>query len=179
MVDEPGAAVLGLSTCEALHIVTLHCALSKKAPQPQRINNIRDLMQKYPQQFDRIGELQTRCKLVVDPNLPTRIDPPRRTPIALKDKVKSELNKMVDQRINRTIEEPTDWVGSLTHVTKRHSSIRVCLAPRQLNKTLIRPRLQTPMLDDLNHKFANTKFFSNSTPRLVTGRSNQMKRVRS
>ena len=57
-VDVPGAAILGLSTCEALHVVTLHCALSNKAPQPQKINNIRDLMQQYPQQFDRIGELQ-------------------------------------------------------------------------------------------------------------------------
>ena len=68
---------------------------------------------------------------------------------------------MVDQRIIRTIEEPTDWVSSLKYVTKRDGSIRVCLEPRQLNKALIRPRHQAPTLDDLNHIFANTKFFSN------------------
>ena len=39
-------------------------------------------------------------------------------------------------------------------------SIRVCLDPRQLNKALIRPRHKAPTLDDLNHKFANAKFFS-------------------
>ena len=117
-------------------------------------------MQQYPQQFDWIGELQKTHKLVVDPNVPPRIDPPRRTPIALKDKIKSELDKMVDQRIIRTIEEPTDWVSPLTYVTKRDGSIRVCLDPRQLNKALIRPRHQAPTLDDLNHKFANAKFFS-------------------
>ena len=157
VVDVPGA---GLSTCEALHVVTLHCELSNKVPPPQKINNIGDLMQQYPQQFDRIGELQKTQKLVVDPNVPPRIDPPRRTPIALKDKIKSELDKMVDQRIIRTIEVPTDWVSSLTYVTKRDGSIRVCLDPRQLNKALIRPRHQAPTLDDLNHKFANAKFFS-------------------
>ena len=160
MVDVPGAEILGLSTCEALHVVTLHCELSNKAPQPQKINNIRDLMQQYPQQFDRIGELQKTHKLVVDPNVPTRIDSPRRTPIALKDNIKSELDKMVDQRIIHTIEEPTDWVSSLTYVTKRDGSIWVCLDPRQLNKALIRPRHQTPTLDELNHKFANAKCFS-------------------
>ena len=160
VVDVPATAIIGLSTCEALHVVTLHCELSNKVPQPQKINNIRDLIQQYPQQFDRIGELQkTHNKLVVDPNVPTRIDPPRRTPIALKDKIKSELDKMVAQRIIRTIEEPTYWVSSLTCVTKRDGSIRVCLDPRQLNKALIRPRHQTPTLDDLNHKFANAKFF--------------------
>ena len=142
MVDVPGAAILVLSTCEALHVVTLHCELINKAPQTQKINNIGDLMQQYPQQFDRIGELQKTHKLVVDPNVPPRIDPPRRTPIAFKDKIKSELDKMVDQRIIRTIEEPTDWVSSLTCVTKRDGSIRVCLDPRQLNKALIRPRHQ-------------------------------------
>ena len=84
MVDVPGAAILGLSACEALHVVTLHCELSNKVPQPQKINNIGDLMQQYPQQFDRIGELHKTHKLVVDPNVPPRIDPPRRTPIALK-----------------------------------------------------------------------------------------------
>ena len=172
VVDVPGAAILGLLTCEALHVVTLHCELSNKAPQPQKINNIGDLMQQYPQQFDRIGELQKTHKLVVDPNVPPRIDPPRRTPIALKDKIKSELDKMVDQRIIRTIEEPTDRVSSLTYVTKRDGSIRVCLDPRQLNKALIRPRHQAPTLDDLNHKFANAQFFSKLDARLVTGRSN-------
>ena len=160
VVDVPGAAILGLSTCEALHVVTLHCELSNKAPQPQKINNIRDLMQQYPQQFDRIGELLKTHKLVIDPSVPTRIDPPRRTPIAVKDKIKSELDKMVDQRMIHTIEEPTDWVSSLTYVTKRDGIIRVCLDPRQLNKALIRPRHQTPTLYDLNHKFAKAKCFS-------------------
>ena len=160
VVDVPGPAILGLSTCEALHVVTLHCALSNETPQPQKINNIRDLMNQYPQQFDRIGELQKTHKLVVDSNVPSRIDPPRRTPIALRDKIKSELDKMVSQQIIRTIEEPTDWVSSLTYVTKRDGSIRVCLDPRQLNKALIRPRHEAPTLDELNHKFANAKFFS-------------------
>ena len=80
--------------------------------------------------------------------------------ISFKDKIKSELDKMVDQRIIHTIEELTDWASSLTYVTKRDGSIRVCLDPRQLNKALIRPRHQTPTLDDLNHKFANAKCFS-------------------
>ena len=150
MVDVPGAAILGLSTCEALHVDTLDCELSNK---PQKINNIRDLMQQYPQQFGRIGELQKTHNLVVHPKVTTRIDPPRRTLNALKDSIKSELDKMVDQRIIHTIEEPTDWVSSLTYVTKRDGSIRVGLDPRQLNKELIRPRHQTPTLDDLNHTF--------------------------
>ena len=62
--------------------------------------------------------------------------------------------------IIRTIEEPTDWVSSLTYVTKGDGGIRVCIDLCQPNKALIRPRYQTPTLDYRTHTFANAKLFS-------------------
>ena len=67
---------------------------------------------------------------------------------------------MTEQNIIFRIEEPTDWVSSLTCVTKRDGSVRVCLDPRQLNKALIRPYHQAQTVEELNHKFANANFFS-------------------
>ena len=160
VVDVPSPAILGLATCQALHVVTLHCELSNSTPQSQPINSISELIRQYPQQFDQIGELPTTHTLVVDPNVPSRIDPPRRTPIALKDKIKAELDKMVEQQVIRRIEEPTEWISWLTCVTKKDGSIRVCLDPQHLNRALIRPHHQVPTLEDLNHKFAGAKFFS-------------------
>ena len=58
------------------------------------ITSVQDLMRSYPDQFERIGSLPGEVKLVVDPNVPTHIDPPRKTPIALKDSIKHELEKM-------------------------------------------------------------------------------------
>ena len=100
MVDVPGPAILGLATCQALHAVTLHCELSNTTPQSQPINNISELIRQYPQQFDQIGELPTTHTLVVDPNVPSRIDPPRRTPIALKDKIKVSASFGEFQRVS-------------------------------------------------------------------------------
>jgi hypothetical protein len=156
VVNVPGPAVLGLPSCEDLQVVTLHCAVGS----PKQINTTEDLVTAYPNQFDSIGEFRTVHKLTIDPNVPPRIDPPRRIPIALKDKIKSELDKMVEQDVIRRIEEPTDWVSSLTYVTKRDGSLRVCLDPRHLNKALLRPHHQTPTTEELNHRFANAKFFS-------------------
>ena len=161
VVDVPGPAILGLVTCEELHVVTVHCALNRNTVQEyEPIKDTADLVRRYPQQFDRIGELEKVCKLVVDPNVPSRIDAPRRTPIAMKDKIKAELDSMTEQNIISRIEEPTDWVSSLTCVTKRDGSVRVCLDPRQLNKALIRPYHQAQTVEELNHKFANANFFS-------------------
>ena len=158
VVDVPGPAVLGLPTCELLKVVTLHCAVNKeKSPV---IDCVQDLVQAYPDQFDKIGNFKTVHKLEVDPNMPGHVDPPRRIPIAMKDKVKCELDKMERQKVIKSIEEPTKWVNSLTYVSKRDGSIRVCLDPRQLNKALIRPYHQTTTVEELNHKFSGAKVFS-------------------
>ena len=156
VVNVPGSAILGLRSCNALKVLTLHCAISHTTS----VNNINDLMQLYPNQFDRIGELPNEHHLTIDPNMPGRIDPPRRTPIALKQQIKQELDKMVAQKIIRKIEEPTDWISSLTYVTKQDGSLRICLDPRHLNRALLRPHHQIPTVEDLNHHFAGMKFFS-------------------
>ena len=158
VVDVPGPAILGLPSCEQLNVVTLHCAVT--STKAETINSVNDLVQKYPNQFDSIGEFPTTHKLIVDPNIPCHIDPPRRVPIALKDTIKLELDKMVDQKVIRPITEPTEWVSSLTYVTKQDGSLRVCLDPRRLNQALLRPYHQIPTVEDLNHRFTGMKVFS-------------------
>ncbi|CAE1279480.1 unnamed protein product [Acanthosepion pharaonis] len=157
VVDVPGAAILGLPTSVALKVVTMNCAISV---QHLPINSIADLIRLYHDRFDRIVEFRRTHKLAVNLNVPCHIDPPRRKPIAMREKIKAELDKMESQGVIRRIEEPTNWVSSLTYVTKRDNTIRVCLDPRALNKALIRPYHQIPTVEELNHRFAEAKFFS-------------------
>ena len=81
IVDVQGPAVIGLPSSESLKIVTLHCSIKAKPDQGTTtklapITSVQDLMRAYPDQFDRIGSLPGEAKLVVDPNVPTHIDPP-------------------------------------------------------------------------------------------------------
>ena len=117
-------------------------------------------MRAYPDQFDRIGSLPGEAKLVVDPNVPTHIDSPRKTPIALKDSIKQELDKMEKSGVIRRVTEPTDWVSSLAYSHKKGGDLRVCLDPRHLNKALKRPHHKTPTVEELTHKFSEAKVFS-------------------
>ena len=57
--------------------------------------------------------------IALDPNIPPHVDPSRRTPIALKDKIQSELDNMVQQGVIRHIQELTEWVSFLTYITKK------------------------------------------------------------
>ena len=161
VVDVPGPAIQGLESCEVLGVLTMHCSIaSMDTPAPAYIQNISELQRVYPNQFDRIGKLQTIHKLTVDPNIPPRIDPPRRTSIALKDKIKCELDKMVRDDVICKIEEPTEWVSSLMYVTKKDGSLRVCLDPRALNKALIRPHCSQQTTKEITHKLAGDTVFS-------------------
>lgn len=163
VVDVPGPAVFGLPSSENFKIVSLNCSVQSKSAVisgSTSITNINDLKDMYPLQFDRIGELRTEHSLVVDPNVPAHISPPRKVPIAMKDKIKSELSKMCDQNVIKKIEEPTNWVSSITYVTKRDGGLRICLDPKHLNKALLRPYHKIPTLEEINHRFAKAKFFS-------------------
>lgn len=156
IVNVSGPAILGLPSCQSLSVVTLNCSITSAIP---TTNNVADLKRLYPDQFDTIGDLNTH-KLTVDPNVPARINAPRRTPIAMKDKIKAELDKMVTQQVIRPIEEATDWVSSITCVLKKDNSIRVCLDPRYLNMALIRPMHNIPTVDEINYKLSNATHFS-------------------
>ena len=93
VVDVRGPAVLGLPSCKNLHIDTLHCSMSSN--QPPVYSNVKDLLDVYPPQYDRIGKFHTTHRLVVDPNIPPHVDSPHRTPTALKAKIQSELDDIV------------------------------------------------------------------------------------
>ena len=163
VVDVPGPAVLGLPSCTSLNVVKLNCSIqSEQTPQNKKpkINSVDDLKLLYPDQFDRIGEFKTVHKLKVDPNVPPNVDPPRRVPLALKPKLKAELDSMVSSGVIRRIEEPTEWVSSIVCVTKKDGSLRVCLDPKHLNRALIRPRHRIPTQEELNHNFHKSKVFS-------------------
>ena len=115
IVDVAGPAIIGLPSCESLRIVTVHCSLNSAQPaeatpasKSTPMNTAKDLVSKYPQQFDRIGCLPGEVDLVLDPAVPTHIDPPRKTPIALKGPIKRELDKMEQCGVIRKVTEPTD-----------------------------------------------------------------------
>ena len=159
IVDVQGPAVIGLPSSESLKIVTLHCSIKAKPDQGTTtklapITSVQDLMRAYPDQFDRIGSLPGEAKLFVDPNVPTHIDSPRKTPIALKDSIKQELDKMEKSGVIRRVTEPTDWVSSLAYSHKKGGDLRVCRDPRRLNKALKRPHRKTPTAEELTYKFS-------------------------
>ena len=56
VVDVIGPVILGLDSCRFLKLLTFNCAINNNK---STLNNIQDLKQEYPDQFDHIGEFST------------------------------------------------------------------------------------------------------------------------
>ena len=58
------------------------------------------------------------------------------------------------------VDEPTDWVSSITYVQKANGKLRLCLDPRDLNEAIRRDHHKTPTMEEVAHEFAHSRFFT-------------------
>ena len=86
--------------------------------------------------FGDIGSLPKTRHISVKPEVTPTISPTRRVPIALRDKLKSELDSMIKLDVIEPTSKPTKWVNLLVTVEKPNGKLRVCLDPRDLNKAM-------------------------------------------
>ena len=98
---------------------------------------------KYAHLFSSIGHF--KCKPVHitmrQGSMPVQ-KPPRRVPIAMKDKFKQELDSMEAQGIISKYDGQdisSEWLSSYVIVKKPNGSLCICLDPTDLNKEIIRP----------------------------------------
>ena len=66
----------------------------------------------------------------------------------------------MEQGIIVPVEEPTDWVSSLTYSWKANGKLRVCLDPQDVNKAIKRDHYKTPTVEEITHLLAGSKKFT-------------------
>jgi hypothetical protein len=88
--------------------------------------------------------------------------PPRRIPIALRAKVKKELDRMVQIGVIRPVNEPTEWVHPMivTDKPRNPDAIRVCIDPRHLNPYIERATFQIPNFETIMAEMSGVKVMS-------------------
>ena len=87
------------------------------------------------------------------------VNPPRKIPAALREKVKKELDEMEKTGVIIKVEEPTDWVNSWVVVEKADGKLRLCL-DRNLNKVLKREHYQLPTFEEISTRLAGATCFT-------------------
>lgn len=159
IVDTSAPPVLAMKACRDLNLVKIVMAVSEDREKMD--TECQSIIEEYADVFQGIGEFPGECNFRVDPDITPVVCPPRRIPIALRSRLKDELDNMESNGIICKVTEPTDWVNALVVVEKpKTGKLRVCLDPRPLNKAILRPHYPLPTLEDVTTKLAGAKYFS-------------------
>lgn len=75
--------------------------------------------------FKGEGKLPVELKLDIDKSVTPVKLATRNVPVALKDKIKNELDTLVEKDIISQVDVPTDWISSMVVVTKSSGKIRL------------------------------------------------------
>ena len=85
---------------------------------------------------------------------------PRKCPIALCPKVKEHLNNIECLGMITCVDEPMDWVSSITYVQKESGKLCLCLDPCDLNKAICQDHHKMPTVEEVAHEFVHSHFFT-------------------
>ena len=151
LTDTTGPVILGLPSSEKLAVVKMNCAITVMQPGtkppclvpasttattakpttvPSAAKSIRstdDLIKEFPDQFLGIGRFPGKYKIQLQHDVHPVIHAPCKCPITLHPKVKEHLNKMECLGVITHVDEPTDWVSSITYVQKANGKLCLCL----------------------------------------------------
>ena len=123
--------------------------------------NRADLTRQFPRVFaEEVGQLEGEYHIKLDATISPVQHAPRRVPVALRDQLKAELDKMTEQGTIAPVTAPTPWVSSLVVVPKKNGMLRLCLDPKDLNKAVQREHYPLPTIEDVATRLHGARVFT-------------------
>ena len=91
-------------------------------------------------------------------NIP-KISKCRPVPFAKKQKIETELKRMVGLGIIEAVDKPTEWVNTYVAVEKGEKT-RICLDPSALNKYIQREHIHLPTIDEVYSEIIGGRLYT-------------------
>ena len=110
-----------------------------------------DVREQFPEVFSGIGKLADfQLKLHVNSDIKPVVQPVRRLPFGLRDKVDEKLDELLEKDIIEEVSSrPTEWVSPLVVVPKSDGDIRICVDMCRANEAIVRERHPIPMIEEV------------------------------
>ena len=130
IIKTEASPVIRLKTCEQLNFIT-------------HVYKLED--------YDVFGDLgcpTVEYHIRIDPTIKPVVHPAWRVPFALRDKLKSKLDRMTSLGVVEKVEKRTGWVNGIVVAEKPNGNIRICLDPKDLNRAIKREFCQMPTTEE-------------------------------
>ena len=158
IVNENLKPILGKRASEMMNLIKINYEMFE----PVCALKTTDIKAEFDDVFneDSVGKFRGTLKLCVDSDITPTEMPPRRVPVAIRDKLKEEIDSLVVKGVLCPVEEPTPWVNQMSVQQKKNGQMRICIDPRPLNKALKREIFQLPTLEEVLPDLVNSRVFS-------------------
>ena len=94
---------------------------------------VEDYMSQYKDVFTGEGRLDGQLPLEIDKNIQPVQLPTRRVPIALRELLKQELDRLSNIGVIRKVATTTEWVSAVVVTAKTNGKVSLCTDPKHLN----------------------------------------------
>ncbi|CAI5671963.1 unnamed protein product [Oreochromis niloticus] len=160
VINEDVQPILGLCACREMGLVSFSNDVHQLSTSTDDLSQ--QLITEYSDLFsDELGRLPVTYRMTLNPDVKPVVRPAHRIPLAMKDRVKAELDRMEKLGVITPVSEPTDWVSSMVATNKKgKDEIRICINPRDLNTALKRPHHPMRTVEEVAALMSNATVFS-------------------
>src|SRR6267154_2273273 len=125
--------ILGSVACQRLKFITVNMdRILQLEDTTMCVKDQQAVFNQFKDVFEGVGKLEGQLHLELDPTItPVRM-PLRKLPVPIKDKVKLELESMIEQGIIEPVKDPSDWISAVLVVAKANGKLRICIDPKPL-----------------------------------------------
>lgn len=155
VVSGPVQALLGLQAIQAMNLITINQEFILSVDPKESV----DLISEFSDIFKGEGCLSGKLHLELEENV-VPVKQPVRIPLAVKPRLKAEIERLKKLGVIKFVNKPTDWISSMVVVMKRNKKVRLCIDPKPLNKSLKRNNYPIPTIDDVLPDLTNAMIFS-------------------
>jgi hypothetical protein len=123
----------------------------------------RTIKEQFPELFKGIGKLRNyQLKLEVNPEVKPVAQRCRKIPFHMREKVETEIKKLLDWGVIEKAEGATPWVSPIVIIPKPNNTeeVRLCIDMRQVNKAILRQRNPSPTIEDVLFTVNGSRWFS-------------------
>ena len=126
VVEAETTPILGLQAIQELNFISVNHDYFVHMLEPATA------FEKYASVFDsELGCLPGDVNLSVVQGAASVALPVRGVPLALRDALKTELDRLVNIGVITRVDEPTDWVSQMSVALKKTDSLRLCINPNR------------------------------------------------
>nr|XP_049699503.1 uncharacterized protein LOC110376634 [Helicoverpa armigera] len=101
-----------------------------------------------------------QIQIPIDKDIKPVIQPYRRIPIPLEEKINTKIDELLQKDIIEKVEGPSEWISPVVPILKADGDVRLCIDMRRANLAIKRENHPLPTMEQLLPKIQNAKMFS-------------------